>query len=148
MLQSTLSVAGHVTIQVLEAGQVVQTVESHNLVVDTGAALLLDLLVGTVGVAAVNYLAVGTDGTTPVAGDTALIAEQARVQVMAFTRSGRTLTVQVYLPSTVVTDTVDLQEAGLLNAATGGSLFARVVHTAITKTSNNALLYSWNITIS
>jgi hypothetical protein len=74
-----------------------------------------------------NYVAIGTDGTSPSASQTALGAEVMRVQG---TYSKDPSTGECSIDATFnITSTYALNECGLFNASTGGTMYCRDTYT-------------------
>ncbi|MEM3577580.1 MAG: hypothetical protein QXX51_03885 [Candidatus Bathyarchaeia archaeon] len=74
-----------------------------------------------------NYVAIGTDGTTPSASQTALGAEVMRVQG-TYTKTGNVG--ECTMNATFnITSTYALQECGLFNASSGGTMYCRDTYT-------------------
>jgi hypothetical protein len=98
--------------------------------------------------AQMSHMAVGTGGTAAAAGDTTLGAELARV---ALTTAGGTVAANVvtyaasYPPGT---GTGALVEAGILNAASVGTLLCRTVYAVINKGAADSMTITWTVTIS
>jgi hypothetical protein len=70
-----------------------------------------------------NYVAIGTDGTTPAATQTALGAEVMRVQG-TYTKDANTG--ECSMDATFnITNSYALQECGLFNASSGGTMYCR-----------------------
>ncbi len=122
--------------------------EVHNLAVLSGRNLLRDFLGGDV-VTGLNCFAVGTDDTSPVAGDTTLGTEVFRdTSFTQLTETDGNLNVKYYLASGSANGNT-LVEAGLFgNGATGvpdsGTLYARVIFNQIVKTVAIAVTFSWD----
>lgn len=94
---------------------------------------------------AVNRLAVGTEGTPPARGDTALGNEVYQQAVDGFTYPSVGHTeYKTVIDFECAANGHLLTEAGLLGA-NGTSLFARQVHTPIAKDSNFKVEYRWRI---
>lgn len=116
----------------------------HNLVVDDGLELIANLLVGTGSYP--GYMAIGSDGTTPAASDTALGSELARVAFTSATTTANVVTWVGTYGAGVGTGTV--QEAGIFNASTGGTMLARAIHGAFAKGASDTLTITWTLTLS
>lgn len=127
----------------------------HNLVVNAGLAGVASKLAGAGGEADFDYLAVGTGTTGVVAGDTTLETEitdsgLARAQDSSPTRSTTTVTNDTaemnYQWS--VSGTKAVTEAGVLNAASSGTLLARQTFAAQNVASGDTyeLTYKFQIT--
>ena len=107
----------------------VKTFELNDLVVDAG----LDALCGQAfdssanRPAVFNYVAIGTDSTSPSSSDTALGAEYMRVQG---TYSKDANTGECSMDATFDIDaTKALNECGLFNASSGGTMYCRDTYT-------------------
>jgi hypothetical protein len=116
----------------------------HNLVVDTGLALIAALIAGS-GTAPTS-MATGSDDTYPDSSDTALGSELARVAFTSVTPTDNEVVwVGTFGPG-VGTGTV--QEAGLFNASSGGTMLARATHGAFSKGAGDTLTITWTLTLS
>ena len=74
-----------------------------------------------------NYVAIGTDGTAPASGQTALVAESMRVQGTYAKDAG---VGECSMDATFnITSTLALQECGLFNASSGGTMYCRDTYT-------------------
>ena len=131
--------------------QVVRRID--NLVVTTGKNWIVDRMQGvTDGV--VTHMAIGEGTTAAAIGDTTLQTEVARVavDVSGGTASTNTLTFTTTFAADVpdITDpaTSPITEAGLLNAATVGTLVAHTVFPVINKGEADTMTINWVITIS
>lgn len=146
--ESSIRITGRVIAQVRDAktGKVLKTVRSKNLVVTSGLNLIGDLLKEDTAVG-LNYFAVGTDNTAVVAGDTALGAEVYRGEITTQSRGSATLTVTLFLPTTAANGS-SLVEIGLFTVDSGGVMFSRTVHSAITKTATVTVTYTWTFTFT
>ncbi len=127
-------------------GRLVRRERRHNLVTTAGLNLLRDRLSGSGD--ALSHFAVGM-GSTPVAlGDTALDTEVFRDTFTQTVPGSTQLVYRYYLgPSSANGNT--LAEAGLLNAAAAGDLYARIVlGSTIVKTSAIAVTFGWTLSWS
>ena len=145
-MRDEATVVGHVHM-VLRGpdGQVKDERSFRNLIVTAGKNLLAAVL--GANAAKPSHLAVGTGSTAPAAGDTALEAEiGTRVAVTHSNPSGNVWRmVGTFGPGNA---TGAITEAGLFNAATGGTLFARQTFAVINKGANDTLEITWEITFS
>ncbi|MGC8895649.1 MAG: hypothetical protein ACP5LB_02620 [Candidatus Bathyarchaeia archaeon] len=104
-------------------------IDFEDLVVDGGLnALCGQAFDGSANRPAVfNYVAIGTDGTAPASTQTALLAEVMRVQG---TYSKDANTGECSMDATFnITNTYALQECGLFNASSGGTMYCRDTYT-------------------
>ena len=119
----------------------------HNLTVDAGLNLIRDFLNGDAPTD-LTHFAVGTGATPAAASDTALDTEVFRDSVTQRTKTAKTLTVTYYL-ATGDANSHTLREAGLVTAATGGTLFARaVLASPIVKTASLSVTFTWELSVA
>lgn len=143
-----VALAANVLVEVHDAstGAVLERREAHNLVVNDGLNLVRDLLDGD-SVAGLTHFAVGTGTAATAAGDTALGGEVFRDAVGGRTSNAQQLVASYYLGSGSANGNT-LGEAGLFNAASGGTMFARVkLSPTIVKTSSIAVTFTWTINL-
>ena len=127
---------------------------SKNGVPNVGFAAIASRINGSGAEAAATYLAVGTGTNAFNASDTTLQTELAssglsRVNATA----SRTTTTQTNDSATLVTTftvtgTQNVTEAGVLNAASGGSLFARSVFSAVNVNNGDTLQLTYKIKVA
>lgn len=129
-----------------ENGAVKETRDIDNLVVTTGLNWIAGRLYDTSIPSQISHIAVGTGTTAAAAGDTALGSESHREALDSTTVSTNTVTWVASLEAGE--GTAALTEAGLFNAASGGTMVARVVYDVINKGANDSLSISWTLTAS
>lgn len=116
-----------------------------NLVVTVGRSFIASRMVGTAS-AVMSHMAVGTSGTTPVAGNTTLGAEIARVALTSGTASGAIATYVATFGAG--TGTGALQEAGIFNASSAGTMLCQTTFAVINKGTLDAMTITWTVSIS
>ena len=123
---------------------------AHNLVTDVGCAHIADRLASSQDEAAMSHMAIGTGSAAPAASDTTLATELDRNALDSFTQgAGADDHKVVYVASWAAGDgTGALVEAGILNAASAGTLLARVVFSVINKGAADTLEITWTLTIA
>lgn len=120
----------------------------HNLVTAAGLNLLRDRLRGVTLVDPLTHFAVGTSNTAASSGQTALVAEVFRDVYTQVTLGTANIVIRYYLGPNDANG-VTLNEAGLLNAASGGTLYARrVLTTPIVKTIDVAATFEWTLSFA
>ncbi len=119
----------------------------HNLVVNTGLAHIADQLSASPGQGAMSHMAIGTGSTAAAAGDTALGTEVDRNALTSRTDSGAVVT---YVGNWAAGDGTNaaLREAGIFNAASNGTMLARVVYANIDKQAADTLQITWTVTFA
>jgi len=117
-----------------------------NLIVTTGKIWIAGKMDDTVDPAAMSHMAIGTGSTAEVVGDTALETENARVGLTDTVNAGASvLYTATFGPGT---GTGTLREAGILNAASAGTLLNRTTFGTQTKNSGDTLTVSWTVNIT
>jgi hypothetical protein len=145
MINDQMPVVGKLTLTLRdEQGNVKQEFEKNNLIVNAGKAFLASAVINS-SASPFTYMAIGTSSTAAAVTDTALGSETTR---QAFTTSSVTTNV-VTLTTTYAAGvgTAALTEAGILNAASAGTMLSRVVFSTINKGSADSLTITWTITV-
>lgn len=125
-------------------GKIKNRVEVDNLVVTVGRNHIASRIVGTAQ-AVMSHMAIGTSGTAPAAGDTGLGGEIARVALSGWSASGNVATATASFGPGVGTGT--LQEVGLFNAASSGTMLCRATYSSIVKGAADTLNVTYTVTI-
>lgn len=136
-----LKMTGKLTIEL--NGEIVQEID--NLVVTAGKTWVAARMVAA-AVAVMSHMAIGTTNTAAANGDTALVAEAARVTLTSGTSSAAVATYVATFPAG--TGTGAIVEAGILNAGSGGTLLCRTVFSVINKGAADAMTITWTVTVS
>jgi len=157
MINDNFALTGALTIAIND--EVVQ--ETKNLVVTAGKEWVASRLKDTASPhtigAEMSHMAIGTETTTiaadPVdASDTTLGTEDDRntLTVDGGTVSANTITYACTWPANDPSSTATkaITEAGIFNAASGGTMFARTKFAVVNKAPADALTITWTITVS
>jgi len=120
-----------------------------NIITSGGEAHVADQM-SDQGQGAMSHMAVGTSGTGPATGNTALGGELDRNALTATQDGGGIGKNKVrYECNWAAGDgTGAIQEAGIFNAATAGTMFARVCFSVINKGAADTLDVDWDVTFS
>ena len=116
-----------------------------NAVVDAGRAATAARLVAS-AVGPITHMACGSSATAVAAGQTTLVTEVARVAASTATSAAAVATIIATFPAGTATGTVN--EIGLFNASSNGTMYARALTGAIGKPANLSLQFTWTITLS
>ena len=137
---------GKLTIEVKDKDvKLKQREEVKNLVVDTGLAYIASRMKDA-SATAMSHMAIGTGSSAAAAGNTALGTEAARV---ALTSTTVTSNAVAYVASFAAgTGTGAITEAGILNAASSGTLLCRTVFSVVNKGASDSMTITWTVTIS
>ena len=141
MLHDDFKLIGDLTIAI--NGTVVQEVD--NLVVTAGKSFVASRMKDATATA-MTHLAIGTGTTAAAVGNTALVTEATRQALTSTTVSTNEV---AYVASFAAgTGTGAITEAGLLNAASGGTLLCRTVFSVVNKGADDSMTITWTITVS
>jgi len=143
MTKEKIKINGRFTI--IKNGEVVR--EINNLITNAGFGAMSGLVLNDITETAFDYIAIGTGTTAAAVTNTTLEAESMRV---AGTGTQTTTTVTndtAHLESTFnITSTLAITEAGMLNAATLGTLFNRGIFTAVNVVNGDTLVVKYDVT--
>lgn len=145
-----LSVKGRLNIVLRDKhGNVKEEREVDNLVVNAGLAYIISRMVG-VSQAVMSHMALGSGTTAAAAGQTDLVTLLgAREALDSTTIAGANNNQVVYVSSFEAGDaTGAVTEAGIFNAATGGTMLCRTVFAVVNKGADDAMTVTWTITLS
>lgn len=145
-LQEGLKMTGELTIVVRDSeGNIKEERKVPNLVVTAGKVYIASRMAGTASTV-MSHMAIGTSSTTAVVGDTTLGVEAGRVTLTTFSASSNTVTATATFPAG--TGTGSIQEAGIFNAASAGTLLCRTVFPVVTKQAGDSIAITWVITVN
>ena len=141
-----LKVTGGLKVEVKDKdGNVKDTRQLKNLVVTAGLGYIASRMKEATA-DAMTHMAIGTGTTAAAAGQTALVTEAARQSLTSTTVSSNT--VEYVAAFAAGTGTGAITEAGVLNAASGGTLLCRTVFSVVNKGASDSMTITWTITIS
>ncbi len=124
-----------------------------NLVTDAGKAGVASRINGSGGEAAFTYIAIGTGGVAPAAGDTALGAEITTGGGARANSTASRVTTDVTNDTAQLVNTFSLTasfavtESGVLNAAAAGTLLCRQTFSAVNVVNGDSLQVTWKIDV-
>ena len=145
-LQEGLKMTGELTIVVRDAaGNIKEERHVPNLVVTAGKVYIASRMAGTASTV-MSHMAIGTASTTAVVGDTTLGVEAGRVTLTTFNASSNTVTATATFPAG--TGTGGIQEAGIFNAASAGTMLCRTVFPIVNKQAGDSIAITWVITVN
>lgn len=161
-LRDTMQLAANVHIRAIniETGEIVHDEHKHNLVVNSGLALMVKSLAGLISPAEamVSHLGIGTSATAVLATDTALIAEvlpaatpRCALTAHDYTTDPKKIQCRFFVGTTQGNGST-IREAGLFNTSglvsdPDDAMIARVTHSAIIKSALVAISYDWTISL-
>lgn len=145
-LQEGLKMTGELSIVVRDAdGNIKEERHVPNLVVTSGKVYIASRMAGTASTV-MSHMAIGTSNTTAVVGNTTLGVETGRVKLTTFSPSSNTVTATATFPAG--TGTGGIQEAGIFNAASAGTMLCRTVFPIVNKQAGDSIAITWVITVN
>lgn len=147
MIQEQMSVQGRLSVVLRDSnGQVKQSYEVPNLVVDTGLAYITSRMKDATD-DVMSHMAVGSGATAADGGDTALETQiGSRVALTSTTVTANEIEYVATFAAGVGTGAVT--EAGTFNAATAGTMLCRTVFSVVNKGADDTLQITWTITLN
>jgi hypothetical protein len=130
-------------------GEVKDSRAADNVVTTVGKEFLASFMSSSSAGAATNtarYMAIGTDATGEVVGNTSLGTEAARHTGTVSYISGAIYQITATFATGVGTG--DIVEYGLFSSSTGGTLLSRSTKSAIAKGANDTLTVTYQMTLS
>lgn len=140
-----ITLRGHVLVEVFdEHGARRDVREVRNIITTVGRNSIVDNLLASPTLGKPTHMGVGTSSTAAAVGDTTITGET-RVALTSKTRSTNVLTLVGDWAAGSGTGT--LQEAGVWDASSAGTLWSRAVYGAIVKGASDTLKVTWTWTI-
>jgi hypothetical protein len=150
MINETLKLSGQLNIVLKDKdGNVKDSREVKNLVVNAGLAYIASRMVGTTkGV--MSHMALGSGTTTAAAGQTDLVSILGSREALDSTTITGTNSEKVqYVASFEAGDaTGAVTEAGIFNASTAGDMLCRTTFSVVNKAADDTMTVTWTITLS
>jgi len=147
MIDENIKLRGDVAIVLRNAnGEVKEKREIKNLVVTTGLEFICSRMAGT-SAGVMSHLGLGSSTAAAAAGNTDLGSILgSREALDSSTASANTIQ---YVASFEAGDaTGAVTEAGIFNAATGGTMLCRTVFPVVNKSSDDTMSVTWLLTLS
>jgi|TARA_R110002050_G_scaffold258089_1_gene397419 hypothetical protein len=137
---------GKLTVEIKDKdGKVKDSRELTNLVVSDGLDFIASRMKDATA-SVMSHMAIGTGNTAAASGDSSLGTEAARQGLTSTTVNNNAVS---YVASFAAgTGTGAITEAGVLNAASGGTLLCRTVFSVVNKGASDSMTITWTITIS
>jgi hypothetical protein len=137
---------GKLTVEIKDKdGKVKDSRELTNLVVSDGLDFIASRMKDATA-SVMSHMAIGTGNTAAASGDSSLGTEAARQGLTSTTVNNNAVS---YVASFAAgTGTGAITEAGILNAASSGTLLCRTVFSVVNKGASDSMTITWTITIS
>lgn len=150
MINENLKLSGQLNIVLKDkAGNVKDSREVKNLVVNAGLAYIASRMTGTAK-SVMSHMALGSGTTAAAASQTDLVSILgSRESLDSTTISGTNNEKVVYEAGFEAGDaTGAVTEAGIFNAATGGDMLCRTTFSVVNKAADDTMTVTWTITLS
>jgi hypothetical protein len=149
MINENLKLSGQLNIVLKDkAGNVKETREVKNLVVDAGLVFIASRMTGT-SKAVMSHMALGSGTTAAAAGQTDLVSILGSREALDSTTITGSNKAVAYVSSFEAGDgTGAVTEAGIFNASSGGDMLCRTVFRVVNKASDDAMSVTWTITLA
>lgn len=150
MINENLKLTGQLNIVLKDKdGNIKDSRECKNLVVNAGLAYIASRMVGTAK-SVMSHMALGSGTTAAAAAQTDLISMLGSRESLDGTNiSGTNDEKVVYAASFEAGDaTGAVTEAGIFNAASGGDMLCRTVFPVVNKAADDTMAVTWTITLS
>lgn len=150
MINEKLKLSGELSIVLKdEFGNVKDTREVKNLVVNAGLAYIISRMVGT-SKNVMSHMALGSGSTATAADQTDLVTLLgSREALDSTTIAGVNNEKVVYVSSFEAGDaTGAVVEAGIFNASSDGDMLCRTVFAVVNKGANDTMTVTWTITLT
>jgi len=150
MINENLKLSGQLNIVLKDkAGNVKDSVEIKNLVVNAGLAYIASRMTGTAK-AVMSHMALGSGTTAAAAAQTDLVSILgSREALDSITISGSNNEKVVYVASFEAGDaTGAVTEAGIFNASSSGDMLCRTKFNVVNKAADDTMSVTWTITLS
>jgi len=147
MINDNLKLRGDVALVLKDKdGNIKDSREIHNLVVNTGLTFICSRMAGT-SAGVMSHMALGSSTTAASAGQTDLVSILgSREALDSSTASSNTI---VYVSSFEAGEgTGAVTEAGVFNAASSGTMLCRTVFPVVNKQADDTMSVTWTITLS
>lgn len=147
MLTDSIKLKGRVGIVVKDKnGNIKETREENNLVVDTGLDYIASRMKDATATV-MSHMALGTGTTSAAAGNTDLeTLVGSREALDSTTVTDNTINYVCNFEANDVTGAIT--EAGIFNASSGGTMLCRVTFSEVNLTSTDSISVDWTITLS
>ena len=141
----TSGIIGNVSITRYNAeGTVIEKAYIPNLVVSVGKTYIASRVIGTTQ-SPMSHIALGSNSTVAVNGDSTLGTELGRVVLSSATSTDNVVTYTATFGAGVASG--GIQEAGLFNASSGGVMLARTTFPIVNKSASDVIAISWAVSI-
>ena len=128
-------------------GTVKHEQEVKNLVVTAGLGFIASRMAGTAA-NVMSHMAIGTNNTAALAANTTLGTESARVALTSTTVTAAAVAYVANFPAGTPATLTGIQEAGIFNASSAGTMLCRTVFAIVNKDVGDTMSITWTVTMA
>jgi hypothetical protein len=128
-------------------GSIKQEQEVKNLVVTTGLGFIASRMKDATATA-MSHMAIGTNSTAALAANTTLGTESARVALTSTTVTAAAVAYVATFPAGTPATLTGIQEAGIFNASSAGTMLCRTVFAIVNKDVGDTMSITWTVTMA
>jgi len=145
MYNSDLNLIGTMKARLFDKdGKLKREIEKRNLIVNLGKDGIMEQLLDTSTIDKPSHLAIGEGTTDPDLTDTDLESQAGTRKSVSKERNLNEIEFYaVFGPDEPTTSTIEITEAGIFNASTGGDLYSRITFGVVTKESEDTFDITW-----
>ena len=149
-MNDKFGLSGRLRIDHVRNGEYLNQIDKTNTIMDVGKSAVVSMIGSDISSAvAFDFVSIGTSGIAAAATQTILGSEQVRVLTTASQQtSGTTGDTARFIGSFGISGTLAIQEAGIFNAASAGSMLARTTFSALNVVSGDAINATWDVTFT
>lgn len=145
MSQDNVKLKGKVVARLYDQnGNLKQEQVADNLVVTAGKQQVAALIAGEAPDVP-SHIAIGTSSTAASVGQTALVGTELAREAASVSRTGADVEIEATFAAGTGTGTIE--EAGIFNAASSGTMLARFLTGSFAKGASDALTLTWTLTV-
>ena len=149
-MDEKFGLSGRLRLQHVRAGCIVNDIDKSNTIMDIGRSCMAAMLGSDIASpVAFDFIGIGTSGLTAAVTQSTLGSEQVRVgTTSALATSGVSNDTARFIGSFAISGTLSIQEAGIFNATSAGSMLCRTTFTTISVVSGDAINATWDVTVA
>lgn len=144
-LHSHLKMTGKLSIKKYDKDlNLIEEIDIPNLIVNTGKSYVAERMISNT-TDIMSNMAVGDGSGVVTVSDVGLVSEKARVILSSSSRTNTNITYTATFLAGVATGAIN--EAGIFNASTAGTMLCRTTFPVITKAVGDSIAISWTVTV-
>lgn len=144
-LSDSIKMSGKVKVQTFESGDLINEINFPNIVTTVGKGYIASRIANS-SAAVMSHMAIGSSQSIQTLNDTFVIQETLRSSVFSIVVTASEIEyVALFAPP--VGSSRSISEAGILNAASAGTLLCRTTFPPITQTTSQTIAITWVVSV-